>query len=159
VLAALKRVGAYESAYGYTRLRVVVAGVELWFGLLFVLILVAGITLRASWLPRVIVASLVLSLFAGALANPDRYVAQRNVERYHATGKLSVYYLTQLSADAVPVIETLPPDLRDCALASVAPALKDRADDWRTWNFARSAARADIGVYVTPTGTCPDLVR
>ena len=49
VLAALKRVDTYEHLFGYTRLRVAVAGIELWFGLLFVLILIAGITLRAGW--------------------------------------------------------------------------------------------------------------
>ena len=55
--------------------------------MLFVLVLIAGITLKASWLPRVIAASLALSLLAGAIANPDRYVAQQNVNRYVKTGQ------------------------------------------------------------------------
>jgi uncharacterized protein DUF4153 len=159
VLAALKRVSDYEHTYGYTRLRVVVAGVELWFGLLFVLILLAGITLRASWLPRVLAASLVLSLLAGAIANPDRYVAQQNVNRYLSTGKLSISYMRQLSADAVPAIDQLPPDLRACALRTVAGDLSARGDDWRTWNFARVDARNELRGYVHPAkGVCHNVI-
>jgi hypothetical protein len=160
VLAALKRMGSYEHTYGYTRLRVVVAGVELWLGLLFVLILVAGITLRASWLPRLIAASLVLSLFAGAVANPDRYVAHQNVTRYQHTGKLSITYMRQLSADAVPAIDRLPPHLRACALRTIAKSTLATGDDWRTWNFARVAARNQLYTYVKPpAGTCKGVIR
>jgi hypothetical protein len=159
VLAALKRVDKYEHAYGFTRLRVVVAGVELWFGLLFVLILIAGITLRAAWLPRVVVGSLVLSLLAGAIANPDRYVAQQNVYRYQNDGRLSISYMQQMSADALPAIDQLPPDLRDCALRTIAQ-VEHTGDDWRTWNFARVAARNALRDFQAPrASTCPDLVH
>ncbi len=160
VLSALKRVDKYEHAYGFTRLRVVVAGVEVWFGVLFVLVLIAGIGLKTSWLPRVIVASLALSLLAGAIANPDRYVAQQNVDRYQQTGKLSIEYMRQMSPDAVPAIEKLPPSLRDCSLVNIAQHLADRGDDWRTWNFSRVDARNQIGLFVIPARSkCPGLVR
>ncbi len=159
VLAALKRVDTYEHLFGYTRLRVAVAGIELWFGLLFVLILIAGITLRAAWLPRVIVGSLVLSLLAGAIANPDLYVAQHNVDRYRDTGKLSIGYMQQMSPDALSAIQQLPPDLRACALVRIAD-VEYRGDDWRTWNFPRVAARNALRDYVAPKyGACPELVR
>ncbi len=159
VAAALKRVDTYEHAFGYTRLRVAVAGIELWFGLLFVLILIAGITLRAAWLPRVIVGSLVLSLLAGAIANPDRYVAQHNVDRYQSTGKLSIGYLRQMSADALPAIQQLPVNLQACALVDIAYAVESSGDDWRTWNFSRVAARDALRDYAPPPASgCPELV-
>jgi len=147
VLAALKRMYSYEESYGYTRLRVAVAGIECWLGVVFVLILVAGITLRAGWLTRTVVASLALALLAGAIANPDRYVAQHNVDRYHRTGKLSVEYMRQLSPDAVPAIMQLPAHLRDCSLKPIAKRVLSRGDDWRTWNTSRVDARDQLWSY------------
>ena len=45
-----------------------------------------------------------------AAINPDAWVAQRNLDRYDETGKVDWYYLQGLSADAVPVLATLPDD-------------------------------------------------
>ena len=159
VASALKRLAAYEHAYGYTRVRVVVGGFELWLGVLFLLILVAGIRLRGGWLPQVIAGSFAVALFAGAIANPDYYVASHNVSRYQDTGKFSVEYMQQLSADAVPAIEELPTRLRNCSLRPIAVRLAEHPDDWRTWNFSRVDARDRIGVFDLATArSCPDLV-
>ncbi|HKD97395.1 MAG TPA: DUF4173 domain-containing protein, partial [Micromonosporaceae bacterium] len=81
VAAALKRLRTYEAVYGFTRLRVVAGGVALWLGVVFIFVLVASILLRAGWLPRVIAGSLAVALFAGAIANPDYYIAQHNIDR------------------------------------------------------------------------------
>ena len=97
----------------------------------------------------VIVGSLVLSLLAGAIANPDLYVAQHNVDRYRDTGKLSIGYMQQMSPDALSAIQQLPPDLRACALVRIAD-VEYRGDDWRTWNFPRVAARNALRDYVPP---------
>ena len=46
------------------------------------------------------------------LANPEAWVAQQNIDRYHATGKLDAAYLASLGADAAPTTRAgLPPDL------------------------------------------------
>jgi hypothetical protein len=115
---------------------------------------------RASWLPQVLAASFAVALLAAAIANPDRYVADRNVDRYQQTGKLSVEYMRQLSADAAPAIQRLPEKLRDCSLVDIANRLADKPDYWRTWNFSRVSARQAIGVYDEATARgCPALVR
>jgi len=159
VASAIKRLGAYEHAFGYTRVRVVVGGFELWMGTVFVLVLIAGIKVSASWLPQVIAGSFVVALLAGAIANPDLYVANRNVDRYQQTGKFSVEYMRQLSADAVPAIQRLPEDLRNCSLVFIANRLADNPDYWRTWNFSRVDARKTIGVYDEASSEgCPSLV-
>ena len=36
--------------------------------------------------------------------NPDAYIVEQNLARYHATGKIDVYYLTRLSTDGVPAL-------------------------------------------------------
>jgi len=144
VASALVRMGRYEQAYGWTRLRVLVGAVELWLGLLFVLVLAAGVRLRAGWLPRAVAGTAVAGLLVVTLVNPDRFIADRNVDRYHRTGKLDVEYLSSLSADAAPALDGLPPKLRSCALSVIAEDLAAQPDDWRTWNLDRAQARAVV---------------
>ena len=40
------------------------------------------------------------------------------MDRYQATGKIDLDYLQGLSADAVPVLDTLPEPQRSCVLSS-----------------------------------------
>src|ERR687893_606155 len=60
--SALKRLGLYEEAYGFTRLRLLAHGGILWLGGLFMLVLAAGASRRAAWLPRATVALSALTL-------------------------------------------------------------------------------------------------
>ena len=142
--SALWRMSVYEQVYGFTRLRVLVSAFELWLGGLFVLVLIAGIRLRTSWLPRTAVAGWVLTLLALAVLNPDRFIAAQNVSRFEESGKIDVWYLSTLSADAVPELDRLPAEQRACALADIAEQLRDRPDDWRSLNLARERARTVV---------------
>ncbi|MEV4627674.1 DUF4153 domain-containing protein [Micromonospora sp. NPDC049523] len=164
VASALYRMNVYTHAYGATRLRLLVAACELWLGVVFVLVLVAGVRLRATWLPRVAVGTAVLALLGLAVANPDRLIAERNVDRHAASGRLDLDYLSRLSADAVPALDKLPGPLRDCALREIAQELTDHPDDWRGANLGRSTAwkllRADPVVGPGQQyGTCPGTTR
>ncbi|OJF11491.1 hypothetical protein BG844_25985 [Couchioplanes caeruleus subsp. caeruleus] len=141
VASALHRMDLYADTYGLTRLRVLVALCELWLGAVFLLILGAGVRLRAAWLPRTVVAAGVLALLGLAAANPDRVIADHNVTRYEKTGKIDTSYLSQLSADAVPALDRLPASSRDCALGPIALDLNIDSDDWRGWNLGRHQAR------------------
>ena len=107
---------AYEQAYGYTRLRLLVSVCEGWLGLVFVLVLVgrgtAAGTLAAAgrrWpRPR-------WPCSGWSRLNPDLLIAQQNVRGTRRPADRPCY-LRDLSADAVPALERLPNDLRDCAL-------------------------------------------
>jgi hypothetical protein len=50
--------------------------------------------------------SLVLTIAAFLmvvnLVNPDAFIVESNTQQYNQTGKIDVYYLTDLSADGVP---------------------------------------------------------
>ena len=140
VTSALYRMDLYQEAYGMTRLRLVVTTFELWLGLVFVLLLVAGIRLRATWMPRLVVGSAVATLFGLVAINPDAYIADRNVARFEATGKIDTSYLSTLSADAVPALMTLPEPERSCALRLLAADLAE-ADPWPAYNVSRQSAR------------------
>ena len=110
--SALKRLGLYEEAYGFTRLRFAAHAILLWLGALFVLVLVAR---GAQWLPRAALTVTLASFLAFALADPDRRIAEWNVDRYERTGKIDAPYLGTLSADAVPALRGMRcvPDVPD----------------------------------------------
>jgi len=154
VASALYRMSVYEEAYGFTQLRVFVTAVEIWLGAVFLMIMIAGVLLRGAWLPRAVALSAVLALLGLAVADPDRLVADRNIDRYAATGKLDLDYLHWLSADAAPAMERLPKDQRDCALSEINFGLHDDPDDWRGFNLARWLAHRQI-VAEPLTNACP----
>ncbi len=134
--SALYRVHVYEEAYGATRLRLLVTVFEGWLGLLLVLVLVAGIRMRGSWLPRTALVTGAVALLGLAMMNPDAYIADRNVERFTQTGRIDTFYLADLSSDAVPDLAELPAELQPC----VAAAAEHDQDDWLEWNLGRQRA-------------------
>ena len=155
VASALYRMHVYQEAYGFTELRLLVDVFEGWLGLLVLAVMVAGLTLKkAAWLPRFALLSGAGLIVALAAINPDAWIAQRNVDRYEETGKLDWLYLSGLSDDAVPVLDTLPADVRDCVLADRAPS----DDDWLEWNFGRWRAADDLTptAVAPPEATCPE---
>lgn len=148
--SALSRMWAYQEAYGYTVLRLLVGTCELWLGLVCLMVLTAGVHLRAIWLPRAVVASAVLALLGLAALNPDAYVAERNVARYAHTGRIDLDYLGTLSADAAPELARLPEPARSCVLSELRKHVDAYGDDgWQGWNLGRQTARNLInGTYV-----------
>ncbi|CAM5537093.1 hypothetical protein GCM10010329_28510 [Streptomyces spiroverticillatus] len=122
VASALSRMNMYVDAYGLTRLRISVAAMELWLGVVIVLIMAAGV-FGARWLPRAVAASAGAAVLAFGLVSPDALVAERNVARYEKHRTIDVEYLQDLSADAVPALDKLPEPLRSCALDAIREGL------------------------------------
>ena len=139
--SALYRMWLYQQAYGLTVLRLVVAATEVWLAVGFAIMLVSVLRLRPDRPTRGVVAAGMLTLLVLAALNPERLVAEQNVERWAATGEIDVSYLGGLSADAAPVLATLPEPVRSCALTGLPPSL-DRAgaDGWRAANLSRAEA-------------------
>ncbi|MFC3503393.1 DUF4173 domain-containing protein [Micromonospora krabiensis] len=158
VASALYRMQVYTEAYGATRLRLFVATVELWLGLLFVLVGVGVLRLRGGWLPQLVVGTAIAALLGLAVINPDRFIAEHNVDRYRETGRLDVVYLAGLSADAVPALDRLPEPLRSCALRRLAAAQPET--DLGTANLGRARARALFAARpVSDRASCLDAYR
>jgi hypothetical protein len=141
--SALKRLGLYEEAFGFTRLRLVAHAQILWLGGLFVLVLAAGAAGRAAWLPRGVVALSAVTALAFAVSNPDGRIAERNAERYARTGGIDVEYLADLSPDAAPALAELPPGLAECATRRMRAELA-RPDGLAGLNRGRARARAAL---------------
>ncbi|MFD4702045.1 DUF4153 domain-containing protein [Streptomyces niveus] len=140
VASALRRMDLYVDAYGLTRLRVSVAAMELWLGLVIVLIMAAG-AFGGRWLPRAVAVSGAAGVLVFGLISPDALVAERNIERYGASDKIDVNYFQQLSADAVPALDTLPEPLRSCALEGIERDLGDADEPWYATSWGESKAR------------------
>lgn len=148
VASAIHRMSLYESKYGYTRLRVTVLVTELWLGLVFVLLIAAGVRLSGRWrLPRAVLASAVGGVLLVAAIDPDAYVAKKDVERFGDTGRIDVSYLGSLSVDAVPALDRLPEPERSCTLYRLDWQVSGESE-WYEYNAARSRAKE------TPRGVC-----
>ncbi|MDN5930594.1 MAG: DUF4173 domain-containing protein, partial [Pseudonocardia sp.] len=151
VASALSRMWLYQEAYGFTVLRLLVLVCELWLGLGFVLVLGTVLTRRPRRPLRAMVVTGAAALLVLAVFDPERFVAEQNVARYAETGRIDVEYLTELSADAVPVLAGLPEPLRSCALGPIG-ARTTPTGDWRSANLGRAQARDVLAGVVASRG-------
>ncbi|MFD8596521.1 DUF4153 domain-containing protein [Kitasatospora sp. NPDC059646] len=140
---ALVRMSLYMDAFGLTRLRVNVAAMEIWLGLVFLMVLFGAVLSSRRWLPRAVVLSAAVAVALFGLLRTDGLIAEQNVDRNRSAGAhLDVAYLRSLSVDAVPALDQLPEDLRTCALQPIAAELADRpAPPWYAMSRAEARAR------------------
>lgn len=146
--SAVKRLALYEGTFGFTMNR--------FFG--YVAIISIGalllVLMSAIWAGRRerVVAGFLLIGFAALLSvnilNPERFVAERNVARFKAVGKIDVYYLGRdLGDDAVPVLVPLLDKLSHEDASALGVALCGRVHSlepepsWRSANLGRGSAR------------------
>ena len=111
LVSAFYRVNLYESAYGFTRLRVYVQAYAAvaFVGLIILLIELRGYPSVDRLLRRVMaVGALAFALLI--FGNSDAWIARANLARHELTGQIDVRYLTHgLGPDAVPeLVATLP---------------------------------------------------
>lgn len=141
VASAVHRMWLYENQYGFTRLRVSVFAVELLLGVVFVLLMIAGLRMSGAWLPTAVLAAATVGLLACAVFNPDAYIAEKNVERFGNGKSIDVNYLSTLSVDAVPALDRLPEPQRSDSLWHLKQELQESEDSWWEFNRARAQAR------------------
>lgn len=136
--SASRRLGLYEQEFGFTRLRLSVDATIAWLAAALVLVVVAGLARGRAWLPRALVLSAAAGLLLFAVSDPDARIAERNVDRFEATGDVDADYLAELSADAVPALQGLPEPERSCLQQWRGTV---EADSWSELNRARARAR------------------
>ncbi|MCI3921572.1 DUF4173 domain-containing protein [Paenibacillus sp. TRM 82003] len=140
--SAYSRLVLYEEAYGYTYIRFLVHAFMLYLG---VLMLLAAVRVRKGAFPLAR-AYVIVSLVAYVAINyvgMDRWIAAKNIERYHAGHEIDANYLGGLSADAVPVLirfrEEAYPELLPY-LHSKQLELESGDPGWQAFNLARHRA-------------------
>lgn len=155
VASAMFRMHVYQEAYGFTVLRLLVDVFEFWMGLLLVFVLVARMRMSGTWLPRAALLSAAVLALGVGLANPEAWVAQHNIDRFHESGKLDAYYLSSLGDDATPTIMSgLAQDLAHC----IVRGQSREHDDLLEWNLSRARAADSLdGITGTP-GNCVDVM-
>ncbi|WP_233463945.1 DUF4153 domain-containing protein [Nocardia gipuzkoensis] len=139
VASALGRMWTYQQAYGFTVLRLLVEACELWLGLVYVLVLVAVVRLRRAWLPRAVLGTAMATLLVLAVLDPERLIADENIDRWQRGKSLDTEYLLTLSPDILPAIDRLPEPLRADVRARLRADLDE--DSWQSWNLSRARAR------------------
>jgi Domain of unknown function (DUF4153) len=132
VISAIHRMWLYQQAYGFSVQRLVVITIELWLGAVFILVAVAGIRMAGRWLPRAILMAGAVALLGLAATNPERLIAERNIDRYEQTGLLDSAYLLRLSSDIEPALSRLPESTRVCAVYR-----QDDRGPWYEFNLSR----------------------
>ncbi len=108
VAVASTRLSLYESAYGFTMLRLyshIFAG---WIALVFLLLAadLAGLWPRRRWFVGATAITALSLLMALNVANPEAVVVGLNINRAIATHKIDAQYLGGLSSDAAPALLT-----------------------------------------------------
>ena len=101
--SAFTRLSLYEEAYGFTTLRLYSHAFIILLAVVFCLLLYKiykdG---RENIFAFRVFISITLFLAVINFLNPDKFIARRNIERFAATEKLDIYYLSRLSSDAMP---------------------------------------------------------
>ena len=146
VVSAFHRLRLYEDAFGLTRLRLLTETTAIWLGCMLVLVGAAGTlaAVRTRLAPAAVLVT-TAGLLAFSLGNPDRRIAERNIDRWEAKGQLDVSYLASLSADAVPALVGLPAPERARTVRVQRERLRN-ADPWSSANLSRTRARRVLGL-------------
>jgi hypothetical protein len=143
------RMSLYENMYGYTYLRVFTHSFMLYISVLLFTILIKVWYEKLS-LPKYYLIISIIAYIAINFANVDSLIANRNIRRYENTGKIDIYYLANLSYEAVPQLVNLLPELetKDAKNAKVlADSLYIKNEnlkqysDWQSFNLSANKAK------------------
>jgi hypothetical protein len=154
LISALRRLWLYESAYGFTTLRlyahVYMVGVAL-----FLALLGWGLTrgLTSGWLARRAAGIAVVAMILPIYWNHEAWIVRQNVGRFLRTEQLDTSYLVWgLSPNAVPALLRTIPHLPAAKADSVRDELRRRYGHavrgapcrWFEWNRGRDRAVAAL---------------
>ena len=104
LISASQRMWLYEEAFGFTQLRVYTHVFMLWLGVTFGAYVLAVFRLRMNIFTLGLVLAVIGYVVTLNLMDVDRYIAERNIARYHDGQELDIAFLNILSPDAVPAV-------------------------------------------------------
>jgi len=149
MVSAFMRLLLYEEAYGFTTLRLYSHSFLILLAVIFCLLIYK---IYRNKTESVFVFQIFVSAFiflAGMnFLNPDRFIAQQNIKRFSNTENLDVYYLANLSDDAIPEIvkalDTLQDEESKNRLGGrlYLRSLEDNGyGNWQSFNISRTRAK------------------
>lgn len=176
VASALQRMYLYTQQFGLTELRLYTTAFMLWLSIVLLWLLATVVRGRRD---RFAFGALVSGLAAVLLINiinPDALIARTNIARAQDGKELDIPYLASLSADAVPVLVEVYPEVGDERLyedTMILPSGKKKTirgpilqetlterwskqnTDWRSWNLSRHRARTIVEKNVRDATVSP----
>ncbi len=151
--SAYIRLAMYEEAYGYTYIRFLVHAFMIYLAFL---LLIAALRIRTSLVPMA-KCFILLSLAAYTVVNyvgMDRLIAENNLARFEATGRIDRHYLNDLSADAIPTLAEFANKHRDAELEKLLAVRRDELNrdsrDWRSFNLSVYSAKKALQTLNQP---------
>jgi hypothetical protein len=139
--SAFMRLGLYEDAYGFTFTRVLVHSFMIFLVIIFTYTLVKIWVEKLSLFHFYFISSLIYYT-AISVINLDNIVVKENMARYETSGKIDVYYLSEMSNTGllglidlyekekdIPNLQTVLQDRKNEALTSSHP--------WQSYNLKR----------------------
>jgi len=143
--SAFQRMRLYQREYGLTEQRLYPTAFMAWLAMVFVWFALTALRgQRQRFAFGAMVAGFVL-LAALHVLSPDALIVRVNAARLAEGRKFDVQYATRLSADAVPELMTVLPDLPPTDRCIAAGRLlktwsPSSEPDWRTWSYSRARA-------------------
>ncbi|OBA02201.1 hypothetical protein A9P44_21805 [Paenibacillus polymyxa] len=144
------RLVMYEEAYGYTYTRYLVHAFMIFLGLL---LLIAAVRIHVRQLPLA-KYYIVLALIAYIVVNyvgMDVRIAENNLERYRTTSVIDKEYLSELSADAIPLLidfSRKEHGTLDEFLQARFTSMTREESDWPEFNWATYRAQRELHDYI-----------
>ena len=156
--SSLQRLGLYEAAYGFTRLRTYSHLCIIWIGVLFLAILLLEIFQKHRYFTLATAAAIAGFVLTMNAVNVDGFITQKNIQRLvDEDAGLDTYHLKTLSDDAIPdlVILAEDPNLSAREEAEVKAILACRAfeleDTERKWqSFTLPTTLANSALKLNP---------
>jgi uncharacterized protein DUF4153 len=147
LVSAYTRLGLYEMAYGFTRLRTYGHVSLIWLGILLAIVVALEVLRRERWFAAALLACALGFGLSLAALNVDAFIAVQNVNRAERGQGLDVAHLASLSTDAVPTLvemlaaQSIPPETREAVGAALACGWQSQPEnaphDWRSFSISR----------------------
>jgi hypothetical protein len=148
MVSALVRLRLYVEHFGLSENRLYATAFMAWLAAVLGWFAVTVLRDQADRFAFGAVLAGFVMLIALTALNPHALIARTNLARAARGQELDSRYLTSLGADAVPAVvaawPTLDADERCALWAPMLARWKEPPSDWRSWNAARTRARAAV---------------
>jgi Domain of unknown function (DUF4173) len=153
LVSAYQRLGLYENAYGFSRLRTYTHVALIWLAVTFSAFLVLLWTGRLRAFAPLMLGVTIGFCLTLDFVNVDAFIVARNTQRYAETEDIDVAYLLQLSNDAVPGLAGLARSSPEDVQAQLLPQLACRRSalrrlitnaDWPSRHASHERALAEL---------------
>src|SRR5215212_4684436 len=122
VASALQRMYLYQQEFGLTELRLYTTAFMVWISVVLLWFLLTVLRARRDRFAFGALLAGFAAIFAINIMNPDALIASTNIDRMEDGKRFDAYYLTTLSADAVPVLVASLPEIGDTRLWKTIPS-------------------------------------